>query len=78
MGHDTEPYTALPCKVTGFATPPAPNCFADTTDYRLRIDGEVAQTQKTSINVDGTLTFTVKGGLPGGTHAIVVEAVGPG
>jgi hypothetical protein len=82
------PCTASPCLVgvskpfTALADHEPNTVEADTTGYRLYINGTAVQTKLVAaltniVNGVGTISFAVAG-LPKGTHVIYIEAYGDG
>lgn len=77
--YDTDGTTIIPCAVTGGSTiPPAPNCFGDTTEYKLLINGVVEMTKQWTQAGNGYVEFNVSAGKPAGSYSIVIQAVGSG
>ncbi|MET0785345.1 MAG: hypothetical protein ABWY25_01395 [Paenisporosarcina sp.] len=72
--YDTDGTTAIPCGVT----PPASNCFADTTAYNLVINGTTYMTKSWTQAGNGFVDFYMSAGLAAGSYSIVVQSVGPG
>jgi hypothetical protein len=73
----TDGVTVIPCPPF-YPSQPPPNCFNDTSNYNLLIDGAVKQSLSASVNTGGIVTFTVTGGLQAGSYSIIVQAVGSG
>lgn len=74
-----EPYPIIPCAVTGGSVvPPAPNCFGDTTEYRLLINNVHEMTKAWTQAGNGYVEFFLSTGKPAGSYSIVIQAVGSG
>lgn len=75
----TDGTTVIPCAVTGGSTvPPAPNCFGDTSEYKLLINGNVTLSKQWTPAENGFVDFYMSAGLAVGSYSIVVQAIGSG